>query len=105
MDLLNKLKNLLLDLLVTGCTYYRVKPSQEGNNIDIEVLNPLNTFIDRNPQSVYVNRGYRAVVRYWMTKQDILNKYGRDLDDDAIAELEDVFEGVTDNSYIYVRSF
>ena len=49
MDLLNKLKNLLLDLLVTGCTYYKVKPSPEGNNLDIEVLNPLNTFVDRNP--------------------------------------------------------
>lgn len=105
MDLLNKLKNLLLDLLVTGCTYYRVKPSPEGNNLEIEVLNPLNTFIDRNPQSVYVNRGYRVVIRYWMTKQDILNKYGLEMDDDAIAELEDVFEGQTDSSYMYVRSF
>ena len=105
MDLMNKLKNLLLDLLVTGCAYYRVKPSQEGNNLDIEVLNPLNTFVDRNPHSPYVNRSYRVAIRYWMTKQDILNKYGPEMDDEAISELEDMFEGQTDSSYIYVRSF
>lgn len=104
-DLINKLKTLLLDLLITGCTYYRSKASQEYNNIEIEVPSPLNTFVDRNPNSIYVNQGYRAVVRYWMTKQDILSKYGSELDNDAVSELEDMFEGQQDSSYMYVRSF
>jgi hypothetical protein len=42
---------LLLDLLVCGCSFYRVKPSVEGSNLVIDVLNPLNTFVDRNPES------------------------------------------------------
>ena len=47
----NKLRVLLLDLLVAGCAFYKVKPSIEETNIVIETLNPLNTFVDRNPNS------------------------------------------------------
>ena len=70
---------LLLDLLVCGCSFYRVKPSVEGSNLVIDVLNPLNTFVDRNPESPYVKDSYRVVVRKWMTKQQILVEYGKDL--------------------------
>lgn len=103
-DLLNKLKNLLLDLLVTGSTFYRVKASPEGTNIMIESLNPLNTFVDRNPESPYVKDSFRVVVRYWLTKQQILNRYGRHLDASSINELEEMFENYYDSSYIYVRA-
>lgn len=104
-DLVNKLKNLLLDLLVTGMCFYRVIPSPEGNDIDIEVLNPLNTFVDRNPESPYVKDSSRAVVRKWMTKQQILNKYGDELNREAIKELKQLYEGYSESSYMYVRSF
>lgn len=103
-DLMQKLRTLLLDLLVTGTTYYRVKPSPDKNNLQIEVLNPLNTFVDRNPDSMYVKDSYRVVVRKWYTKQEILNKYGKDMDAEDIKELQELFEGYWDSSYIYVRS-
>lgn len=103
-DMHTKLKNLLLDLLVTGECYYRSKPSSDGTNVQIEVLNPLNTFIDRNPESVYVHDGYRAVVRYWLTKQQILNRYGKDLSDEALDEIESLFQGAYDRSALYVRT-
>lgn len=104
-DLYTKLKTLLLDLLITGTAFYRVRPSASNTNIDIEVLNPLNTFIDRNPESNYVKDSYRVVIRKWLTKQQILNKYGEELDLEARDELEGMFEGNYDNSYIYVRSY
>jgi hypothetical protein len=63
-----KLRQLLTDLLITGYTFFRVKSSLSGTNIEIEVLNPLNTFIDSNPESPYVKNSYRSVVRHWMTK-------------------------------------
>lgn len=103
-DIKNKLKLLLLDLLVTGCSFYRVIPSLNASNITVEVLNPLNTFIDRNPESPYVQDSYRAVIRKWMTKQQILNEYGKDLDDDSIDELEDMYENYSDSSYLYIRA-
>ena len=101
-DLINKLKNLLMDLLITGECFYRTK--EDVNTVTIEVLNPLNTFIDRNPESNYVNNGYRSVVRYWLTKQQILNRYGRELSDESINEIEELFEGQYDYSYMYVRN-
>lgn len=104
-DLTEKLKTLFKDLLITGYAYYRVKPSPEGNNIDIEVLNPLNVFIDKNPESIYIKNSYRAVVRKWLSKTQILNEYGEIMDKDTIKELEDLYEGIYDNSTYYVRTF
>lgn len=104
-DLIEKLKTLFKDLLITGYAYYRVKASPNGNNVEIEVLNPLNVFVDKNPESIYVKNGYRAVIRKWMTKSQILNKYGDLMDKDAIKELEDLYEGYYDASTYYIRSF
>lgn len=88
-DLMTKLRQLLTDLLVTGYTFYRVKQSSSGNNIEIEVLNPLNTFIDRNPDSAYVKNSYRAVVRKWMTQSQIIAYYGKELSKEDIKSLKD----------------
>lgn len=87
-DLITKLRYLLTDLLITGYTFFRVKPSITNTNIEIEVLNPLNTFIDRNPESPYVRNSYRAVVRYWLTKNQILAKYGNELSKKDLSELK-----------------
>lgn len=78
-DFMTKLRQLFIDLLVTGYCFFRVKPSCSGTNIDIEVLNPLNTFVDRNPESPYVRNSYRVVVRQWLTKGQIIAKYGKEL--------------------------
>lgn len=104
-DLMTKLRILFLDLLITGYAFYRVKPSSSKGNIDIEVLNPLNTFIDRNPESIYIKDSYRVVVRKWLTKNQILNIYGRDLSRDDIAKIKDSWHQSFDTSHYYVRSF
>lgn len=104
-DITTKLRYLITDLLVTGYTYYRVKPSVQKNNVRIEVLNPLNTFTDKNPESPYIKDSQRAVVRKWLTKQEILNLYGKKLkakDRELIeAEWQDAFS----TSTYYIRSF
>ncbi|MBQ5475084.1 MAG: hypothetical protein IIT65_10420 [Lachnospiraceae bacterium] len=64
---------MLLDLLTSGFAVFRVKPSPNGNNVVIEVCNPMNIFPDRNPESPYITDAYRIVHRKWMTKQQILN--------------------------------
>lgn len=103
-DLYNKLRALLLDLLVTGCSFYKVKPSPEGTNLTIDVLNPLNVFVDRNPESQYVKDSYRVVVRKWMTKHQILNTYGKFLSQESLQELEDMYLHYSDSSYMYIRA-
>lgn len=105
-DLLNKRKILLLDLLIAGIAYYRVSPSSNNTNIQLKVLNPLNTFIDRNPESPYLNNSPRAVVREYMTKNQILSVFGNDLnteDLDSLDKLEDL--GFDDSTTTYIRSY
>lgn len=103
-DLANKLRIMLLDLLVSGTAFYKVKPSSENTNVQIEVASPLNVFVDRNPNSQYVKDCYRVVVRKWMTKQQILNEYGTELSREGISELEDLFEHYIDYGHTYIRS-
>lgn len=88
-DMLTKLRTLLLDLLITGYTYFRVKPSFNKTNVKIEVLDPLNTFVDSHPESPYAKHASRAVVRKWMTKEQIIAEYGNDLTKDEIKELRE----------------
>lgn len=76
-DIKTKLKQLFIDLLVTGYCFYKVKESPSKTNIKIEVYSPLNVFIDRNPESPYVKDSYRAVTRHWLSKSQILNRYGK----------------------------
>lgn len=102
-DMLTKLRQLLTDLLITGYTFFRVKSSHSGTNIEIEVLNPLNTFIDRNPESPYVKNSYRAVVRYWMTKSQILAKYGKEISKEDLKDLKDKW--YSDGAAVYRRTY
>lgn len=103
-DMLTKLRQLLTDLLITGYTFFRVKSSHSGTNIEIEVLNPLNTFIDRNPESPYVKNSYRAVVRYWMTKSQILAKYGKEISKEDLKDLKDKWYD-SDGAAVYRRTY
>lgn len=103
-DLITKLKQLFIDLLVTGYTFYRVYPSPSGKNIQIECLNPLNVFPDLNYDSPYIKDSYRIVVRTYLTRNQILNKYGKDLKREDIKKVEDLWHDYLDiSNSIYVR--
>ena len=104
-DMITKLRQLFTDLLVTGYTYYRVKPSVGDNDVQIEVLNPLNTFIDKNPESPYIKDSYRCVVRKWLTKTQILNIYGKDLSKSDRDQIKDNFDDIYSSTITYIRSF
>ena len=100
-DMITKLRQLLLDLLITGYTFFRVKESIGGNNIQIEVLDPLNTFPDRNPESPYIKDSYKIVVRKWLSKQQILNQYGKDLTKNDIKNIKDTWSDDFGEGAIY----
>ena len=85
-DLKNKMRELFTDLLIGGICYYRTKP--KGDDISLEILNPLDTFIDRNPNEFYLNKSPRSVVRRWLTKEQILTEYADDLGSDALEALK-----------------
>ena len=75
-DFTNKLEQLLLDLLISGQAYYKVVPTHEGTNFKIELCDPLNTWVDKDPKNKYMKNAYKAVVRKWMTPEEIEIKYG-----------------------------
>lgn len=91
-DFKNKLHQILLDLLISGEAYYKVLPTSNGTSFKIEVEDPLNTWVDKDPKSKYLKNGYKSVVRKWMTQEEIIIKYGnlltkKDIDD--LGELKD----------------
>jgi hypothetical protein len=76
-DITTVLRELALDLFISGYTYFKVCPTTRNNGIRIKPLSPLNTFIESNPESPYIKTSNRAVVRHWMTKTEILSRYGK----------------------------
>lgn len=86
-DFKSNLKRLLIDFLITGTCYYRVKAHE--NQVKLEVLHPINTFIDRNINSPYLKDSYRAVVRRFMHVEHIKQEFGQYLDKEALELLED----------------
>ena len=102
-DFTTKMTQLLRDLLVTGYNFYQVKPSAKKTNVEIEVLNPLNTFIDKNPNSPYVKDSYRVVVRRWLTKSQILNMYGPEMSREDIENLKENWKEELDYSAKYIK--
>ena len=104
-DLINKLRQLFLDLLVTGFNFYKVKPSSSGKNVQIECLNPLNVFPDLNYDSPYIKDSYRIVVRKYLTRNEILSIYGKDLKREDISKIKELWEDHLDYSNsVFVRS-
>ena len=105
-DLINKMESLMVDLCISGTTYYRVRPSISQDNIRFEVLNPLDTFVEKNPNSEYLADSRRAVIRKYMSVEDIIAEYREDLKDEHIKILKDWKAsegGVENNNFVYVR--
>lgn len=105
-DFFNQRKILLTDLLVSGTAYYKGYPSPNGTNVLLKVLNPINTFIDRNPESPYLKNSARAVVREYLTKDQILARYGEYLKKDDLEALDTLEDYSVDGSTTtYLRSY
>lgn len=103
-DLKNKMRELLTDLLIGGVCYYRTRPSGGKNNLKLEVLNPLDTFVERNHNEFYLNRSPRAFVRRWLTVDQIFAEYNEELTDEVKNKLKsDITRGIENNNAVYVR--
>jgi hypothetical protein len=105
-DFTNKIKTLFLDMLISGTCYYQAKLSESGENIDFKPLNPVNTFIDRNPNSPYLKDSQRAVIREYLSKPQILAKYGKYLSEDDLDSLDKEESAAYDSANaVYLRSY
>jgi len=67
-------------------------------------LNPLNVFPDLNYNSPYIKDSYRIVVRTYLTRNEILNKYGKFLKSEDISKIKEMWQDHLDYSNsTYVR--
>lgn len=98
-DMITKLRILLLDLLITGYTYFKVKPSSANNNVEIEVLDPRDTFMEINPNSPYVKNSAKAVARKWLTPSHILALYGKNLSAENKNKIKKEIESASESHY------
>lgn len=102
-DIKNKMRELFTDLLVTGCCYYRTRTIND--NIQIEILNPVDTFIERNRTEFFLNKSPRCVIRRWLNEDQILAEYGEELSEDAKKRIKDeVGRGERSVNTVYVRT-
>ena len=102
-DFVNNRKILLTDLLVTGTCYYRTLESPSKHNVELRILNPLHTFLDRNFYSKFHKNSQRVVIRDYMTKNEILRNYGELLSREDIESLESSV--LKSNESSYIRNF
>ena len=103
-DLKNKMRELLTDLLIGGICYYRTKPSGSKEGLKLEVLNPIDTFVERNHNEFYLNRSTRAVIRRWLTREQIKAEFNDELSPEAKKKLDNNrTKGIDNTNAIYVR--
>ena len=86
-DFKNKLEQLFLNMLISGESYYQVVKSHNGTNFRLELCDPMNTWVDKDPKSRYMKNGHKSVIRKWMTEEEIIIKYGDYLTESDIKEL------------------
>jgi len=83
-----KVKNLFKDLLITGECYYRSYVKAEGLDPIFEVKKPENIFYSINTNYEFLREGNvnhvnGVVCREFMTRSEILSKYGEMMDEDS----------------------
>lgn len=104
LDIKNKMRELYTDLLISGICYYRTKPSPNGEGLTLQILNPLDTFIERNRNEFYLNKSQRAVIRRWMTEEQIYQEFNEELSPEAKATLKDYsLTGQRNYNTIFIR--
>ena len=82
LDLKQKLKQLALDLLITGEAYWRVFCDIIGADPVLEVIKPENMFYNKNTNSQYIDTTDAIVHREYLTRKEVLRRYGKYMDDD-----------------------
>lgn len=90
LDLKSKLESILEDLLLTGETYHRIYAIGEGTDPILEIVKTENLFFSLNLNDKNLDNCQSIVHREFMSRQEVLNKYGHYM---TREQLEDLFGG------------
>jgi len=97
-DIKKKLREFFKDLLLTGEAYYRVNLPRFGSDPVLEIKKPENIFYNKNTNHSTFSTGtqphvYAVVNREFLTRTEILNRYGHLLNDEQRKEVFGVLGG------------
>lgn len=87
-ELKQHIRNMMLDFLISGQFFYRVKPSLSESDFEIEDLSPLQVFPEYGYTATQKNQDTKVVVVKYLTRQAILQKYGHHLNSEDIDRLK-----------------
>ena len=87
LDFKRKFAELLYDLLITGEMFWRNSIPYTGKDPEFEVVKPENLFFSQNKNSIYLDNPDAVVHREYMTRHQVLQKYGHLMTDKEVKEL------------------
>jgi len=76
LQLRRKFADLLYDLLITGEMFWRTHIEEEGKDPIFDVVKPENLFFNKNKNSLFLDSSDAVVHREFMTRHQVLTKYG-----------------------------
>lgn len=88
-DLKHKILELFKHLLITGTAYYRNKIVEKGRDPEIEIVNPLHFYHSKATNTSEVNTANECFYIKYMTKVEVLNMFGHNLDQQEREKLVD----------------
>lgn len=103
-DLLAKRKELFKALMIAGECYFNISTDKRSAIPEFEVLHPMHTFIEDNPNSIYFSKARRGVIRRKMNRQDVLLRYGHLLKKEDLEKIENKITGREDGNMYYMTS-
>ena len=103
-DLNTKREYLFKDILVGGQAYYRTY-IKDGSPVPYpEVLNPFDVFPEVSLNTPYINKSRRIVYVKYMTKEEILNEFGKDMSKDDLDLMKAVNLEAQSHNVYYIRA-
>ena len=76
LNMKRKFAELLYDLLITGEMFWRTHIEEEGKDPKLTVVKPENFFFNKNKNDIFLDSADAVVHREYMTRHQILQKYG-----------------------------
>jgi len=104
LDLYNKRKELFKSLLIAGQCYFDIDTVKKGSLPEFEVLHAMDCFVENNPNTPYLSKSSRAVVRRRMSRQEVLLKYGAELKKEDLEKIESYITNREDGNVYYMQS-
>lgn len=101
-QLINKRKELFLALAIAGECYFETNTDLEEQLPELDVIHPLNAFVEFNPNSPHINRSTKAVVRKFLSRQEILMRYGHLMKPEDINKLQSKEAFLQENKPTYI---